>query len=232
MATANDLITRAYRRGRILGKDQVPSADEAADALAELNNLLDEWWNERLAVFHVLQENFPLVAGQASRTIGAGGNFATTRPLRLLDGCFVRRAGVDSPVAVLEDRASYDGIRLKSASGQPEFVFYDAAVPLGTLYFWPTPDQGDTLFLNSPARLQSVATLVTQLALPPGYDRLVVNGLAIALCPEHGLEAPASVKSAFSQTKRVLKRTNAPAPVMSFDASLLPRSAGYDINIE
>jgi hypothetical protein len=95
VATANDLITAALRRARAIGKDQVPTADEAADCLAELNRMLDEWWNDGLAVFQIKQENFALVANQASRTIGVGGNFNTTRPLKLLDGCFVRRNGVD-----------------------------------------------------------------------------------------------------------------------------------------
>jgi hypothetical protein len=38
VTTANDLITRAFRRGRVIGKDEVPAADEAADALSELND--------------------------------------------------------------------------------------------------------------------------------------------------------------------------------------------------
>jgi hypothetical protein len=132
VATANDLITRALRRARVLGMDQVPSAEVAADALAELNSMLDEWWNDSLAVFHVLQENFALVAGQPSRTIGPAANFVTTRPLELLDGCFVRRAGIDYPLTVLRDRTLYDNIAEQDgASGIPEYVFYDAAMPPG-----------------------------------------------------------------------------------------------------
>lgn len=230
MATANDLITRALRRARVLGMDQVPSAEVAADALAELNSMLDEWWNERLAVFHVLQENFALVAGQPSRTIGPGGNFVTTRPLELLDGCFVRRDGKDYNVTVLRDRSLYDNIVSKTgASGIPEYIFYDAAMPAGTLYFWPVPDQADQVYLNSPGRLQIVAALVTPMLLPPAYDGLVVGGLAIRLAPQYGLEAPPSVKNQFARTMRVIKRTNSTAPVMGFDAALLPRSKGINI---
>lgn len=221
MATANDLITRALRRARVLGMDQVPLAEVAADALAELNSMLDEWWVDSLAVFHILQENFALVAAQASRTIGPAGNFVTTRPLELLDGCFVRRSGKDFGLVVLRDRVLYDQIVDKTITGIPECVFYDAAVPAGTLYFFPVPNQADQVYLNSPARLQSVAALVTPIVLPPAYDRLVVNGLAIALAPQYGLEAPPSVKTAFARTMRVVKRKNAPSLVMSIDSALL-----------
>lgn len=230
MATANDLITRALRRARVIGKDQVPTADEAADALAELNSMLDEWWNERLAVYHVLQENFALVAGQASYTIGTAMNFATTRPLKLLAGCFVRRAGVDFQVTVLDDRTLYDRIiRKTGVSAIPEFIFYDAAMPTGTIYFFPVPDAADTVYLNSPARLQGALALVTTVSLPPAYDGMVVNGLAIRLAPEYGLEAPQSVKTQFARTMRTVKRTNAQAVMLGFDAALLPRSGRFDI---
>lgn len=229
MATANDLITRAFRRGRILGKDQVPVADEAADALSELNDLLDLWWNDTLAVFHILQESFALVAGQPSRTIGAGANFATTRPVKIMDGCFVRRNGVDTPVTVIRDRTLYDALSLKSVQGLVEYVFYDATVPTGTLYFYPTPDQADTIFLNSLSRLQTIAALVTPILLPPGYNSLVVNGLAIALCPDNGMEAPASVVRAFALAKRTLALVNYQIPVLGLDSALLPRTGRFDI---
>jgi hypothetical protein len=229
VATANDLITAALRRGRCIGKDQVPTADEAADCLAELNRMLDEWWNDGLAVFQIKQENFPLVANQASRTIGVGGNFNTTRPLKLLDGCFVRRNGIDSWVTVLEDRTLYDGIGVKTATGLVKYVYYDPAMPTGTLYFYPVPDQADTIYLNSPARLQNVAALVTAISLPPGYDGLVLNGLAVREAPEYGLEAPASVVKVFGRAMRILKRTNTKRVVMQSDPALLPRTGYVDI---
>lgn len=230
MASANDLITRALRRARVLGMDQVPSAEVAADALAELNSMLDEWWVDSLAVFHVLQENFALVAGQASRTIGPAANFVTTRPLEILDGCFVRRSGKDFGLTVVRDRSLYDEIIDKSVSGIPDRVFYDATMPTGTLYFFPVPDQADQVYLNSPARLQGALALVTTIVLPPAYDGLVVNGLAVRLAPQYGLEAPPSVKAQFARTMRVIKRKNAPSLVMSMDTALLPVSrSNYNI---
>lgn len=230
MATANDLILAAYRRGRIIGIDQVMSAARAALGLAAMNRMLDVWWNDRLAVFRILQESFALVAGQVSRTIGATGNFVTTRPLNLADGCFVRRDGIDYELTVLKDRTLYDGIAAKSgASGIPRWVFYDQTVPNGTLYFYPVPDAADTVYLNSPSRLQSVAALVTPIVLPPGYEDFIVDGLAIKLASDNGLEATPSVKKSFATTQRSIKKTNAPTIVMSVDPALLPVRPVYNI---
>lgn len=229
MSTATDLITAAYRRGRILGRDQVPSAAESADGLTALNRMLDTWWIDRLAVFQVQQENFALVVGASSRTIGVGGNFNTTWPLKIVEGCFVRRSGVDYPVTVIDDRVQYDKIRVKSNSGMPMALFYDRAYPLGTIYFYYTPDVADTIYLNSWKRLQTLAALVTPVVLPPGYEQLIVDGLAIKLCPEFGLAAPKDVRDSFASVKKSLEQLNAPSLVMSIDANLLPRGAAYDI---
>lgn len=229
MATANDLIYASFKRGRILGQDQTPTAGEASDALAALNRMMDTWWIDRLAVFQILQENFALVAGQSSRTIGVGGNFNTTWPVKIVDGCFLRRSGVDYPVKVIDDRTMYDRIMVKSNQGMPFTLFYDRAYPLGTIYFYYTPDAADTIYLNSWKRLQTFASLVTAVSLPPGYEDLIVDGLAIKLCPDYGLSAPKDVKDNFSTVKKALGQVNAPSLVMSIDQNLLPARAGYDI---
>lgn len=226
MPTANDLITRAFRRGRVIGKDEVPAADEAADALSELNDMLDTWWIDKLAVFHILVEQFALIANQQSYTMGVGGNFNTTRPVKVVPGTKYQLNGIDRQLNVLTDRKSWDEIPLKSLVAPPQALFVDEAYPLATLYFYPTPDQAYPVYINSWARLQNIAALNTQIALPPGYNSLIVNGLAIALCPEYGLEAPASVVRSFNNTYRLLSLVNYELPALSLPSSVLPYNAG------
>lgn len=226
MATALDLITRAYRRGRIIGRDEVLSPGRAADGLAELNDLLDEWWNDKTLVFHILVEQFALQANKQSYTMGTGGDFNTTRPVKIVPGTKYTMNGVDRQLAILTDRKSWDEIPYKSIVSPPQGIFVDEAYPLATLNFYPVPDQAYPVFINSWARLQNIAGLNTAIALPPGYNRLIISGLAIALCPENGLEAPPSVVRAFGQTKRVLTLVNYELPVMGMPASVLPRWSG------
>jgi hypothetical protein len=226
VTTANDLITRAFRRGRVIGKDETPAADEAADALAELNDMLDTWWIDKLAVFRILSEQFTLVVGQQTYTIGTGGNFNTTRPVKIVPGCYYTLNGIDRQLTVLTDRKSWDEIPYKSLSAPPQALFYDEAYPTGNVLFYPTPDVAYTVHINSWSRLQNIAGLTTAIALPPGYNSLIVNGLAIAICPEYGLEAPASVVRAFNRTYRLLSLVNYELPVLGYPGSVLPRQAG------
>lgn len=226
MTTANDLITRAFRRGRVIGKDQVPAADEAADALSELNDLLDTWWIDKVMVFHILVEQFAFVAGQQSYTMGTGGNFNTTRPAKVVPGSRYTLSGVDRQLALLTERKQWDEIPYKALQAPPQVLFVDEGYPLATLYFYPAPDQAYAVYINSLARLQNIASLVTAIALPPGFNSLIVNGLAIALCPEYGLEAPPSVVRQFNRTYRLLSLMNYEMPVLSMPAAVMPRSAG------
>lgn len=226
MTTANDLITRAFRRGRVIGKDQVPAPDEAADALSEMNDMLDTWWIDKLMVFHINVEQFALIAGQQSYTMGTGGNFNTTRPDKVVPGSRYTLSGVDRQLTLLTERKQWDEIPYKALQAPPQVLFVDEGFPLATLYFYPTPDQAYPVYINSLARLQNIAALTTTIALPPGYSSLIVNGLAIALCPEYGLEAPGSVVRAFHRVYRLLAQMNYEMPVLSMPAALLPRSAG------
>lgn len=227
MTTANDLITKAFRKGRILGADQTPGASEAADALTDLNDILDELWINKVAVFHILDEQFTLVAGQNSYTMGTGGNFNTTRPVKVVPGTrFIIANNVERALTVLTDRKSWDDIPYKAASAPPQVVFADMGYPLATLYFYPTPDQAYTVYIASWARLQTLASLVTQIALPPGYNRLLWSELAITLCGEYGLSAPPDVVKINSRVRRLLEQVNYEMPILSVPAALLPKSAG------
>lgn len=226
MPTASDLIQRAFRRGRVIGKDEVPAPDEAADALSELNDLLDTWWIDKVMVFHINVEQFALQAGKQSYTMGPGGDFNTTRPVKVVPGCKFTLAGIDRQLDVLTERRQWDAIPYKAVQAPPQGLFVDEGFPLATIYFYPTPDAAYPVYINSLARLQNIAALVTAIALPPGYNSLIVNGLAIAICPEYGLEAPASVVRQFNRTYRLLAQMNYEMPVLAMPTALLPRPAG------
>lgn len=227
MTTANDLITSAFRRARVIGKDQTPAPDEAADALNELNRFLDSLWVDKLSVYRILVEQFALVAGQQSYTMGAGGNFNTTRPVKVVPGCrFTIANGVDRQLGVLTDRKQWDEIPYKAVQAPPQVLFADEAYPLANILFYPTPDQAYAVYINSYSRLQNVAALTTALSLPPGYEDLLLNGLAVRIAPEYGLEAPVSVQKAYARARRALALINYEMPMLSMPAAVVPRPAG------
>lgn len=184
MTTARSIIKRALQVNGVLTKNESPSGDEASDGLVSLNNLIGSWSNDSLLIYARIAEDFPLVSGQASYTIGSGGDFNTARPLQIMTA-FTRIANVDHQMSVVPDIA-YDGITQKNISNSiPEVLAYEAGFPLGTITIFPVPQTG-TLHIRSEKQLTEFATLDTALDLPPGWERALIYNLSLEIANEYG----------------------------------------------
>lgn len=210
MTTANDLIESAALKLGAKQTGETLTADEATDSLAILNSMLDAWAIESLLVYQIVQNTHTWTGAAASQTIGSGGDFNTTRPVRIEEGTFFRDSNnIDSPVRILRDRTSYDGLASKTDQTTfPEVLFYDPGYPLGTLYAYPVPSSSITLYLNSWQTLQNFASLTTDLALPPGYQWAIEYNLAVHLQPVFSIPASNFVIAEATRAKKALQRIN------------------------
>jgi hypothetical protein len=96
-SSAYDLIRGAMRLINALAPGETPTATEAQDGLAVLNDLLETMSTESLSVWGQANQPFQTVAGQAVYTIGTGGNWDTARPIDITDA-FCSLNGIDYPV--------------------------------------------------------------------------------------------------------------------------------------
>lgn len=207
MPTALDLISAAMRHIKVIDPDEEPGNSEAQDGLSDLNAMLDSWWNESLAVYQLLQENFSLPSGVSSRTIGTGAQFNTTRPVRIVSA-FARLSNVDYPIDVIQAE-EYDSIQDKTVTGPPDKLFYDPAYPTGTIYFYPVPDVAYTLYIRTYKRLQSFTNLTTDLSLPPGYQSAIEWNLALEIWDDYKSgDPPGNAVRKAAMYKWNLKRIN------------------------
>lgn len=176
MTTALDIITRALKVRRVIGNNQTANGNAASNGLTSLNAMLKTWSGQRLMLYQINTESLTLAAGQASRTIGSGGNFNTARPVRLLDS-YVLIDDVSWPVRVVAVE-EYVKICAKAEQDIPQVMAYRPAYPLGIIYFWPTPADAYALRLESWKALQQFSTLTTDYAMPDEYEEAVVYNLA------------------------------------------------------
>lgn len=202
------------------------TAAEAADGLELLNEMLESWSTEQLAVPHILQENFTLVAGTASYTIGSGATFNTTRPLDVLCG-FIRYSSLDYPLRILT-RQEYDQIPLKTTQFLPEALYYQPSVANGVITLYGVPDQAYTLYIDSMKQLQSFAGLTTAIVLPPGYKRAIRFNLAPELAPEYNRTPSERVLAIARESKANIKRQNSRPAKLRLDHAQFRGSAGSD----
>lgn len=214
MTTATDLISRSLRLLGVVGQGRrTLTANESNDGLEALNAMLDSFSLERMMVYQILQENFPITAGTADYSIGTGGDFNTARPIKV-DSAFIRDGSTDLPVLII-DRDAYDSVSVKSSTSRPQYLFYDTQYPLAYIRLLYVPDASYTLFISSWQPLQRFANATEDLALPPGYERMIAYNLAIELSAEFGVDASREVIALASQSKSIIKRINAPAPILN-----------------
>jgi hypothetical protein len=70
--TALDLIKSSLRKIRVLGDGETPSSNMAADSVAALKLMLDDWGNQDLMLYNINTVLFYLAAGVSAYTIGEG----------------------------------------------------------------------------------------------------------------------------------------------------------------
>jgi hypothetical protein len=225
MATGLDVIKRAMRIAGVIGQNETPSSSEAADGLVALNDMLALWAIDRTYAYTIDQSNFPLVSGTASYTIGTGGTFNTTRPVKI-DGAFVRINSVDYPLQEINSN-DYDSIAYKTNSNIPEFFYYDNAFPLGTITLYGVPTTG-TIYIEQWHQLTQFTNLATDLTFPPGYSTAIAYNLAEFICPEYGVSLTPEAADIAKSSAALVRNHNLPAPVMKTEVGCLVGSGGYN----
>ena len=184
MTTAAELISSSLRLIGAVAAGESPDADEQADALAALNQLLESWNLQGLSLYR--QENvvYTLVPSQQDYTIGSGADFDGARPITL-NGAFVTRGGIDYPLYVAT-QPEWNGIIQKSTESQiPGVIYYEPTFPLGTVHVWYVPTEALPITLAVNMQLAAVADIGDTLVFPPGYERALRYALAVELAPEY-----------------------------------------------
>lgn len=229
--TANNLLNRAARLIRAIGSDQTLTAQEAADGLYALNSMLDAWSAERLMIYQIRQDSYSWSSGSASKTIGSGGDFNTSRPIRIerLGNFFRDSSNLDYQVSVYPHE-EYSRIIKKSSGGSiPESLFYDDSYPTRTLYVYPVPSQTLTLYLNTWKPLQQFSSLTSQINLPPAYQAAIEFNLGLWWAPEWGAAAVAAskdIKEHAVNLKAAIKGVNSQSMVARVDEVTTASSLG------
>lgn len=196
-ATAQDIVTRSLRMIGFLGMGETPAAENSEDALDVLNGMLDAWSMDRLFVYNVNFAVYALTGSQQSYTIGESGtpDFSAVRPNKIENANIVitsQSPNVRRPLYLMDDDdwASIT-VRALPSPTLPTSLYYSKDYPNGTLYFWPTPQAGLSVELETWVQVSQFAALTDSFSFPPGYYEAVYQNLALRLCtPEYGMTAP------------------------------------------
>lgn len=160
MSTALDVITGALRKINVLAAGEVPNAQESADALAVLNDLLDTWSTEHLTVFNNSENLLILTPGKTTYTVG---NPITGTFLGSITAASATITGVTVPVgliigSVLTAAGIPAGTKATAVGANTVTMSVPATAPFTEQIQFTTP--GD-FPIDRPMRVTNVYTRIT-----------------------------------------------------------------------
>jgi hypothetical protein len=82
-------------------------------------------------------------------------------------------------------------------------------VAAGAFNFYPTPYTAMTAYVSARRNLKPAAmTLDTVMTYPPGYERMLVDQLALDICPSFGVQPSQALVMSARESKSILKTAN------------------------
>lgn len=194
--TRDDIINAALRACGVLQDGQTASTQQLTDGAQALNLLLKYYATKGWLLWVYEWVPIPLVAAQASYTIGpSGANVTDDRPLRVARG-FIRNltTNFDTPMLMLT-RQAYDMTTPKDTPGVPNSFYYDpqvvsggTTVGKGTVYVWPVPtDASYSVYLTVQRHIQDITSGSQQFEVPQEWFLPLKWQLASEIGPEYGV---------------------------------------------
>jgi hypothetical protein len=229
--TAGDQINRAFRLLGVLAEGETPSSEMSQDGLMALNQMLDSWSTERLAVYNTIDQIFTWEAGTLSKTLGPSGDFVGVRPILLDDATYYRDPGTNVSFGIkFINQQQYNGIAVKTVtSTYPQVIWVNMEYPDIRMTIYPRPTRDLEWHFVSAEELAQPALLSTNLYFPPGYLRAFTYNLACELAPEFGVEPSPQVQRIAMTSKRDLKRINNPDDVMSMPYAIVATRQRFNV---
>lgn len=221
MATAADLIRRSMKLLGVLAAGESLRAEDQADGLTELNQVLGTWANERLHVHGTRLNAYTLTPNLSPHSIGSGGTLNTTRPLRI-DAAAVVPVGATAeiPLRILTD-AEFQAVPDKTATATiPSSLWMAQIYPQAHLWLLPVPTTAARLTLYTWSRISEFAA-ADSVSLPDGYENALAHALALQLAPMFGVEPTGTLLQNAADTLAAIKRTNSPMQLLSIDPAVL-----------
>ena len=231
MTTTADIIYGSLRLIGVLAEGETPSSETAQDALSAMNEMIQSWNTERLAVFSTQDQIVTWPPSTQSRTMGPTGDIVALRPVLVDDATYFRDPanGISYGLKLINQQ-QYNGIAVKTVtSTYPQVMWVNMTYPNIEMYVYPVPTKVLEFHIVSVQELSAPANLATDLAFPPGYLRAFRYNLACELAPEFGVEPSRQVQRIAMTSKRNLKRINNPDDIMALPYSIVATRQRFNV---
>ena len=236
IATAHDMIKLASKMAGVLAVGQTPVDEDANDILDVLNLLLSSWSQDRWMVYRLKDIACRSTASQ-SYSIGPNGDFNTSRPdilqsayARLLNGNSQSTGSVDFPLFQINTYEEYGNISLKYLESFPVTYFYDPTLTLGTLHFYPIPNENFELHIIIKDVLPQFERLNDVINLPPEYYSALLYNLALRIQMLFGVPLTSGLALEAKRSMNIITVANTRVPMLKMPFGLIRRNSAWNPN--
>lgn len=179
-STRNEIIARAFRQLGQIEPGESPSAEQLAQGIEALNNMVQAWEADGIKLWRLTPVEITLADGD--------NDYSTPSDPPIFDICdaFYRLDSEDLPLRVV-NYIEFLRIQDKEEVGEPLWVALQGTdVP--TLHVWPTPDSavaGKKIVLSAIIRGKDFDTAAGTADFPKHWINALTFGLALDLSPEY-----------------------------------------------
>jgi len=213
------LLYPALRKaGVTIGPQRKPSPAQFQDCIDELNRLIGSLNCDRLFIYSLDVQQWPLTSGKTSYTIGQDPSGEQTadwnapRPQMITMANLVQTGGqARDPVSVLTPE-EWSKIRQPGVGGV-RAIYNDRAAPLSRIYLLGAPGAGISLELYTWHSIPRASSLSDAVLLPEGYEDALVLNLSCRLAPQFQRRVDADVRDQARISLMRLESINAPMPI-------------------
>lgn len=211
VTTAGKIGESAMRKLGLLAGNKKPNGNDTAFLLTALNTLVDALQLEPGYAYRVAETVRTISSADSVLTLGPGGQLDMQRPVGICDSSFVRVAGIDHRLEILDQRG-WNGISKKTLGGSwPVACYFDNAQPLGFLNLFPQ-GSGELHLFSTMNPVSAFANAVTLYQLPQGWERFLAYMLAVEVAPDFETVPSQQVKDTAKGCSRMLQISNLTIP--------------------
>jgi hypothetical protein len=223
MTTALQIVEDAARDIGGIAAGETLEPVIASEHLRRLNRMLDMWSTDDALIYSINPITVPFVPNKQKYTLGIGGDINIPRPVEI-EMVSVRQGDpnmlTEIPIEIVNDEQWRDTAVKQTTSTFPLVVWITGDFPLNNLWFWPIPQQVNTMVLYAWTLLQQFTSPTDAVSLPKGYEEALVSNLAVRLCPQYGVQPDPALVAAAKTSLSLIKRTNFTPTYRSVDGAL------------
>lgn len=214
MTTIKLIIERALRKIGALAEAEQATADMIEDVKDQLSSLISGWSASSIIIPYLSRTVLLGDNTKASYSWGPGGDIPGVAPTDIAAVSFQLENGL-YPLQ-MADNTTFMGNRTLGIVGMPRWFYYEQqAIPI--LHFDVAP-YGGSFRIAAYQAMDSEFELIDDLELPKFYDRMVINNLAVELCPDYDREPSAVlIKTATESMNTVMAKRLSPVPSQTTD---------------